>query len=71
MDFGLLYTERVLVFLALFGLYSFVLLEKANNRDVFRALPADNYMFKVKNKNSRTRCEICSELTLDIFHILF
>ena len=25
---------------------------------------ADNYMFKVHNKNSRTRCEICSQLTI-------
>ena len=41
--------------------------------------PAGNYMFKVNNKNSRTRCEICSKLTvktsslltLNIFHILF
>ena len=26
--------------------------------------PAGNYMFKVNNRNSRTRCEICSELTI-------
>ena len=26
--------------------------------------PAGNYMFKVKNKNIRTRCEICSKLTI-------
>ena len=25
--------------------------------------PADNYMFKLNNKNTRTRCEICSKLT--------
>ena len=25
--------------------------------------PTGNYMFKVNNKNSRRRCEICSELT--------
>ena len=25
---------------------------------------ADNYMFKVKNKNTRTRCELCSKLTI-------
>ena len=25
--------------------------------------PAGNYMFKVNNRNTRTRCEICSELT--------
>ena len=41
---------------------------------------AANYMFKVKNRNNRTRCEICSKfgvilvsllLTLNIFHTLF
>ena len=26
--------------------------------------PAGNYMFKVKNKNTRARCEICSKLTI-------
>ena len=26
--------------------------------------PADNYMFKVNKKNTRTRCEICSKLTI-------
>ena len=25
---------------------------------------AGNYMFNVNNRNSRTRCEICSELTI-------
>ena len=24
----------------------------------------DNYMFKVNNRNTRTRCEICSKLTI-------
>ena len=27
-------------------------------------IPADNYMFKVYNRNTRTRCEICSKLTI-------
>ena len=27
---------------------------------------AGNYMFKVNNRNTRTRCEICSKLTLKI-----
>ena len=27
------------------------------------SIPAGNYMFKVKNRNTRTRCEICSKLT--------
>ena len=26
--------------------------------------PAKNYMFKVNNRNTRARCEICSELTI-------
>ena len=26
---------------------------------------AGNYLFKFKNRNSRTRCEICSKLTID------
>ena len=28
-------------------------------------------MFKVNYRNTRTRCEIYSKLTIDIFHILF
>ena len=27
-------------------------------------IPAGNYMFKVYNRNARTRCEICSKLTI-------
>ena len=29
-------------------------------------IPAGNYMFKVNNRNTRTRCEICSKLTIKI-----
>ena len=29
-------------------------------------VPAGNYMFKVNNRNTRTRCEICSKLTIKI-----
>ena len=28
--------------------------------------PASNYMFKVNHRNSRTRCEICSKLTIKV-----
>ena len=28
--------------------------------------PADNYMFKVSNRKTRTKCEICSKLTIKI-----
>ena len=27
-------------------------------------IPAGNYMFKVNNRNTRTRCEICSKLVI-------
>ena len=27
-------------------------------------VPASNYMFKVNNRNTRSRCEICSKLTI-------
>ena len=30
------------------------------------AIPADNYIFKVNNRNTRTKCEICSKLTIKI-----
>ena len=34
-------------------------------RTVFRSIhPAGNYMFKVNNRNTRTRCEICSKLAI-------
>ena len=26
--------------------------------------PAGNYMFKVNNRNTKTKCEICSKLTI-------
>ena len=29
------------------------------------ANPAGNYMFKVNNRNTRTRYEICSKLTIE------
>ena len=31
---------------------------------VSRSFPAGNCMFKVNNRNTRTRCEICSKLTI-------
>ena len=33
-------------------------------RKGFVLLPAGNYIFKVDNRNTRTRCKICSKLTL-------
>ena len=29
-----------------------------------KLIPVGNYMFKVDNRNTRTRCEICSKLTM-------
>ena len=29
------------------------------------AYPAGNYMFKVNNRNTRARCEICLKLTIE------
>ena len=30
----------------------------------FKLNPAGNYMFKFNNENTRTRCELCSKLTI-------
>ena len=30
------------------------------------SLPAGSYMSKVKNRNTKTRCQICSKLTIKI-----
>ena len=32
-------------------------------KDLFKSI-AGNYMFKVNNRNTRARCEICSKLTI-------
>ena len=32
----------------------------------FQYNPAGNYMLKVKSRNTRTRCETCSKLTIKI-----
>ena len=40
------------------GLRSLCFITRANLN------PAGNYMFKVNNRNTRTRCEICSKLTI-------
>ena len=37
------------------------LIKYAQNCKIY---PAGNYMFKVNNRNTRTRCEICSKLTI-------
>ena len=39
-----------------------------NYNKLFRYIlnPAGNYMFKVKKRNTRTICEICSKLTVKV-----
>ena len=32
-------------------------------------IPVGNYMFKVKNRHTRTRCEICSKLTVQSYTV--
>ena len=34
------------------------------NVSVSKGIPVGNYMFKVNNRDTRTRCEICSQLTI-------
>ena len=36
----------------------------SRSEEIIRPSPAGNYMLKVNNRNSRTRCEICSKLTI-------
>ena len=40
-------------------------------RTILKENPAGIYLLKVNNRNTRTKCEICSKLTLNIFHTLF
>ena len=37
-----------------------------HNQIHLRYVPAGNYVLKVSNRNTRTRCEICSKLTIKI-----
>ena len=37
---------------------------KLKKEKKFGLHPAGNYLFKVNNRNTRTRCEICSKLTI-------
>ena len=39
---------------------------KLNTCNYTKNNPAWNYMFKVNNRNTRTRCEICSKLKIKI-----
>ena len=46
----------------------FLILEKLNfhKMSVFWAITPGTYLLKVKNRNTKTRCEICSKLTIKI-----
>ena len=35
-----------------------------NDGMIIRTIPANIYLFKVKNRNTRKSCEICSKLTI-------
>ena len=39
--------------------------------EMWENIPIDNYMLKVNNRNTRTRCEICSKLTIKTLEQLF
>ena len=34
------------------------------HKDYVNQFPAGNYMFKINDRNTRTRCKICSKLTI-------
>ena len=44
--------------IAEFSIFKKAFLDNVHN------IPGGNYMFKVNNRNTRTRCEICSKLTI-------
>ena len=46
--------------------YEAVLSWKLTKHRTSRIRPAGNYMFKVNNRNTRTRCEIRSKLTIKV-----
>ena len=37
-----------------------------SGKSIYNSVPAGIYMFKVNNRNTRTRCELCSKLTITI-----
>ena len=40
--------------------------QKIKGRKLYFRFPANTYLFKVNNRNTRKRYEICSELTIEI-----
>ena len=39
-------------------------LNSVKMRNVLASIPAVNYMFKINNRSTRTRFEVCSKLTI-------
>ena len=60
--FNLEVTPETVFFIRIFFLLSFSHISFC--RKQVKIIPARNYMFKVNNRNTRTRCEICSKLTI-------
>ena len=52
------FTKKIFIFCAM------LVLGIGGTYNPLISLPAGNYMFKVNNRNTRTRCEICSKLTI-------
>ena len=46
------------------GFYMSVFNLTKSSKDFVIRYPVNNCMFKVNNRNTRTRCEICSKLTM-------
>ena len=49
----------------------FIACEKAKNMFEVKNNPAENYRFKVDNRNTRARCEICLKLSSGVFIVNF
>ena len=65
--------DRVLNRLAGFSCFvkisqTFLFYSKITRKDISN--PASNYLFKVNNRNTRTRCEIYSKLTIKTLAVL-
>ena len=37
-----------------------------NKKSVYEPVPANIYLSKINNRNTRKKCEICSELTIKV-----
>ena len=48
----------------IYFLYSLIYLKMIPDDKLHFVYPAGNYMFKVNNRSTRTRCEICSKLII-------